>query len=266
MNPMRTLIKTFVGICGYSLQRRRRLIAPYVLRISGPGAEFSLWIANDSGQLWYGERNRTTDPELLALQALIKPGMRILEVGCHHGLHMSYLAQVVGPTGTVVAIEAEPGNALIAQAQIALNQFAHVQVINAAASDQVGKVTISLVDNQVGGAGMSDEQVSVQAMRIDDLWDPSRPFGLLKIDVEGFEAKVLRGATKIRAQRPALAIELHFPLLAKVGDDLAAMRGFLAGYGGTVMDPHGQMTPFDVDQLAALGQRFEKINLFLSPH
>ena len=265
MTFMRTLVKTFVSMCGFSIQRRRRVIAPYVQGISGPAADFSLWIANDSGQLWYGEPNRTTDQELLALRALVRPGMRVLEVGCHHGMHMCYLAQVVGSAGAVVAIEAEPGNALIAQAQIALNRFPHVQVINAAASDAIGQVTISLVDNQVGGTGMADEQVTVPAIRIDDLWDQSRPFGLLKIDVEGFEAKVLRGGARILAQRPALAIELHFPLLIKAGDDLEAMFGFLAGYAGTVMDPHGRMTTFDVDQLAVLGQQFEKVNLFLSP-
>jgi protein-L-isoaspartate(D-aspartate) O-methyltransferase len=56
----------------------------------------------------------------------IKPGERVLHIGCGTGYYSAVLASVVGPGGHVFAIEADP--ALASQAHVALNECANVTV------------------------------------------------------------------------------------------------------------------------------------------
>jgi FkbM family methyltransferase len=191
----------------------------------------------------------------------------VLEVGCHHGLHSVYLGRLVGPDGTVVAVEAEPGNALIAQAQLQLNGLDRCLVVAAAAGAQPGTVRISLVDNIISGAGVADELIEVPVVTGDELDRRHGPFTMMKVDVEGYEAKVLRGCAAIIKRRPRLALELHGPLLHHAGDRVEEVQAILAevGYQGTVMLPTLEMIAYEPARLPALCRDHAKVNLFLTP-
>ncbi len=263
----RALTRVLTRGLGLEVRRRRMVQAPYLMEVHAPGADFRFWIADDLGERWYATADHAHNPELLALRALARAGDRVLEIGCHHGLHTVYLAHVVGPDGVVVAMEADPGNALIAQAQLQLNRLAHAMVEAAAAGAEGGRARISLVDNTISGAGGPDELIEVPVLPGDELDRRHGPVTVLKIDVEGWEAKVLRGCAGILARRPRLALELHGPLLLQAGDrseEVAALLAPLA-YQGMVMLPSLEQIPYQVDQLPALCRAHPKVNLFLTP-
>lgn len=264
---MRNLLKSLAGVCGLELLRRRRVRAPYVRDIHAPGVDYRFWIANDVGQLWYGGGDHARNAELLALRDLAGTGARVLEIGCHHGFHTVFLGRLVGTGGTVVGVEAEPGNALIAQAQLTLNRLAHCRIEPAAAGAATGRATISLVDNVIGGAGLADEQIDVPVVTADALDASDGPFTVLKIDVEGFEAQVLHGAAGILARRPRLALELHPRLILQAGDRLEDVSTALGrvGYRGTILLPTNAVIDYVPDRLTSLARQHEKLNLFLVP-
>lgn len=79
-----------------------------------------------------------------------------------------------------------------------------------------GKISISGASNSAvvtSGAGV---RVKVTTL---DQYEHLRPT-LLKIDVEGFETKVLQGARKILSMRPKLAIEIHTEQLSRYGSSV----------------------------------------------
>lgn len=264
---MRNAIKALAAACGFEVARKRRVRAPYLTRILAPGADYPFWIANDTGALWYGAPDHRHNVEMSALRALVGPGARVLEIGCHHGFHNVYLAILAGPGGVVVGVEAEPGNALIAQAQLALNRLAHCRIEPAAAGAVAGRAAISLVDNVIDGAGTAAERVEVPMVTADGIDQRDGPFTVLKIDVEGFEAKVLRGAAALLARRPRLALELHSQLLRQAGDRVDDVVALLApgDYVGSVLLPTGESVAYAPERLAGLGAAHAKVNLFLTP-
>jgi FkbM family methyltransferase len=264
---VRSLVKALAARLGLELNRRRLVRAPYITSLHAPGVDFRFWIANDTGARWYAVADHANNAELLALRTLAIPGDRVLEIGCHHGLHTVYLGTLVGAGGMVVAVEAEPGNALIAQAQLQLNGLDRCLVEAAAAGAHAGHVRISLVDNVIAGAGTADELIEVPLVTGDELDRRHGPFTMVKVDVEGYEAKVLRGCAAIIARRPRLALELHGRLLQHAGDSVGEVQAILAGVGyrGTVMLPNLEMIAYDPVGLAALCREHAKVNLFLTP-
>ena len=135
--------------------------------------------------------------------------------------------------------------------------FPGVHVWEAAASDAEGTATFSVVTSSPFQSGLrpratlldSDEQielVTVRTARLDDVIPADDPVGFLKIDVEGAEVQVLRGAAGlIRRCRPVVVLEhggLEFTktfgtttddlwsvLVDELGYALYDMAGWLAG-------------------------------------
>ncbi|MEP6923650.1 MAG: methyltransferase domain-containing protein [Pyrinomonadaceae bacterium] len=65
----------------------------------------------------------------------LKPGNRVLDVGCGAGGSFPYLVRAVGFSGEVVGVEISPESTISARRRIAKNQWQNVQVIEAAAQD-----------------------------------------------------------------------------------------------------------------------------------
>ncbi len=161
----------------------------------------------------YGDYFET---EVAVFRQFVGPGDVVLDVGANIGAHTLALARLAGPGGAVYAFEPQR---LVFQnlcANIALNSLANVHCVNAAASDTAallhlydtdpdvannfGGVELGMVDGAPGGA-------PVPQLVLDDFLAIDR-LKLVKIDVEGMEAPVLRGARRTLARfKPVLYVE-----------------------------------------------------------
>ena len=65
----------------------------------------------------------------------LKPGDRVLDVGCGPGGSFPFLVHAVGPTGQVVGVEISPDVSELARRRIARNEWRNVAVVEAAAQD-----------------------------------------------------------------------------------------------------------------------------------
>jgi FkbM family methyltransferase len=182
--------------------------------------------------------------ELQLLCALADPARIAVDVGAARG-HFS--ATLLGCGCRVVAVEANPEEAARFARRLPDVPLHRVALSSATGAAQLrvplrtsgalpGYGTIEPANRlNVGHRGVAEVEVPLR--RLDDLGLP--PVGLVKIDVEGHELEVLRGAAGILARdRPALQLEAeerHRP------GAVASTAAFLAefGYAGWVLAPEG---------------------------
>lgn len=135
----------------------------------------------------------------------LSPGDTFFDVGSHAGVHSLIGARAVGKTGLVLAIEPDPANGAEIEAQAALNGFDQIRVVRKAVVADLSETW-----SWIGGGAVAQKT-------IDDLTHEFGPPTLIKVDVEGLELEVLRGAVAtIREHRPILVVEAHYGGLAGV--------------------------------------------------
>jgi FkbM family methyltransferase len=205
-----------------------------------PGIRFSVDLSDRiQREMWSG----CYEPHVTrCLEAILRPGDTFLDAGAHIGYHSLFAARLVENHGSVFAFEADPG--VYSRLARNLEQFprasafrnavwerdACVTFERSATSSESGWGKLTAVQNL--GAG---EQVQVQAISLDS-W--SRTAGLqacrmLKLDVEGSEPAVLRGAQAILHRfRPVLLLELNDTVLRYAGSSPAQLGAelFQRGY------------------------------------
>lgn len=157
-----------------------------------------------------------------AFLALIGPSMAVVDAGAHHGLYTLLAARRVGRRGRVLAVEPDPDARARLLANVALNAFKNVEVIGSALSDRSGVALLHVpADPAFRGraslrAGWNDGQRNdstlVTTECLDTLLDrlEERRLDVIKLDVEGWEPKVLSGSVQtIARDRPAIIFEVN---------------------------------------------------------
>ena len=193
--------------------KMRRMLAnftPYTAEHTYAGVRLKVRIADTLAQGWY-DHDWGPLPEIdLLRQGALHPGARVLDLGAHQGVVAMILAHHVGPSGQVVAVEALPHNARMAEVNRDLNGFGQIRVEAAAVSDQPGELEISTgLNGQVRNAATDIGTTRVPAVTVDGLAERHGPPDVLFIDVEGYECHALRGAGRTLERRPECYVEVH---------------------------------------------------------
>jgi FkbM family methyltransferase len=160
----------------------------------------------------YGEYGES---EWRVLSQLAPQGAVVAEIGANIGTHTVPLAKAVGDKGRVIAVEPQRIIHQYLCANVALNSLSNVETHHAGCGAGPGSMVVPHVEyhssarNNFGGVALlpQGEGESVNIRALDEIVG-ERKLHLLKVDVEGMEAEVLRGAEKIlREHRPFLYIE-----------------------------------------------------------
>jgi FkbM family methyltransferase len=160
------------------------------------------------------------------LKRLLRPADNCVDVGSHAGDVLALFLKLC-PAGKHIAVEPIPHMAAALRAK-----FPQAEVHHAALSDIPGEMDFHIVVNSPALSGLQPrpdlpqdcviERVPVAVRRLDDLVPDDRPIRLIKIDVEGAELGVLRGATRVMAANRPWVIFEH--------------GGASSGYGTTSAD------------------------------
>ena len=164
----------------------------------------------------YGEY---CEAEWSVLSHFVKPGHCVIEVGANIGSHTVALAKAVGPRGRVVAIEPQRIIHQYLCANVALNSLDNVEAYWAGCGAAADALVVPSVDyfapvrQNFGGVSLTadgdGEEVVVRT--VDEILN-DRAVHLIKIDVEGMELDVLKGAHRsIETHRPILYVENDRP-------------------------------------------------------
>ena len=179
--------------------------------------------------MWFRRYMRTFNESYLAgdyeadLQATfashLKPGQVVYDVGSNVGFMTLVAAKLVGPTGAVIAFEPSRETARQLAIQIKVNGLENVTVKRVAVSDREGVSRLMIIngssdmarlDGTASRGGFTADSEQVPTTTLDKVITEHPVPDLLKIDVEGAELMVLRGASRLlRDHRPVILIELH---------------------------------------------------------
>jgi FkbM family methyltransferase len=152
--------------------------------------------------IWMGWEEQE---ELRALPHLLHPGETFIDCGANVGLWSLVAAPLVWPDGRVIAFEPNPSVAK-RLAGVAV-QSSVIEVHAAALSDAPGALQLTAGREHNLAQISSEGGLSVPATTLDAELDRI-PHGI-KIDVEGFELKVLSGAVEALSHRPWLIVECN---------------------------------------------------------
>jgi FkbM family methyltransferase len=130
-----------------------------------------------------------------------------LDVGANIGWYSVLLDRLSAPGARVLAFEPDPGSYRLLRANLKANRTEHVTALNVALGDKPGVALLHRYRDSNNGrhtlldGNTSGGTVEVPVETLKDIWDReqlgARRVALLKIDVEGFECLVLRGAGDI---------------------------------------------------------------------
>ena len=162
--------------------------------------------------------------------------MCLFDIGASYGA-FSFAAAHFG--GTAVAVDPSPIAARLIRLQTRLNGYdKHIRIVEACVSDAVGEA--EMLSSGVFSDGYmrmargrsSSELTKTRAVTIDQLADQFGPPTHIKIDVEGYEAAVVRGAKRTLTRfAPLLFLELHNEMIRSEGGDPSCVLDDLAEMG-----------------------------------
>lgn len=230
----------FVAQWARSGARHTRLLRPLInvalpdrevlIRVrSGVGAELRIPIlARSEKYYWTGVHERHLQE---TLADLLRPGMTFWDVGAHIGFFSLLASRLVTRSGQVEAFEPFPPNQIRLARSIRVNDASNVNVHPLALSSHSGTASFHVNASSLMGSLMpqsGDNPVSVDCLSVDDAIRSIRPPQVMKIDAEGAELDVLRGARRLLAnERPKVLIELT------TNDMLAEIRTLAPTYRST---------------------------------
>ncbi|HEX8707274.1 MAG TPA: FkbM family methyltransferase [Pyrinomonadaceae bacterium] len=224
----------------YVTSRRARGIRPVVLD------GFELFVYEHDWDI--GENIILTghyEPHVTAfLKPRLREGMTFIDVGANIGYFTLLAAAQVGPSGRTIAIECNPKNCELLYMSLHRNGFDQVLVYPFAVSDAQKLMGFSwgfsngFVDEL---AGDDEEAVIVPAVTLDSLLRHEPRVDIIKMDIEGSEAKAWQGMRQvIQKHRPMVLMEFFPALLEKISGVKAGEfldEIFASGYTAAVIQP-----------------------------
>ncbi|MBO9502996.1 FkbM family methyltransferase, partial [Brevundimonas sp. A19_0] len=170
---------------------------------------------------------------------LVRPGDHLIEVGANFGVYTLAMARIIGEQGSLVSFEANPDLAGLVERSIKFNGYAgRARLVAKAAADAPGEVSFGVSRRNAGGGTLSSDPsglgsdsrlITVPATRLDD--EADQDVRLIRMDAEGSEPLILRGATRLLA-RPDIVVIMEWDIV-QMGSrtDVPAYVDWLAGMG-----------------------------------
>jgi FkbM family methyltransferase len=190
------------------------------------------------------------------LKENLQAGDTYWDVGANYGMTVLQAARIVKESGEVLAIEPSPANLEILKRNIHLNGYdGIIKPIDAAVCDlDGGTITFSLIDDGLSPCNslmfsnvtnsetpQVSQEISVPTISLDGLMSKNKRLPkLVKIDVEGAELKVLKGAIQLLSSKsaPMLILAIH-PFWLETPEDCQEIFSLLKGWGYQIIDREG---------------------------
>ncbi len=149
------------------------------------------------------------------LRSVLRRGWTVVDVGANLGYFALLAAKQVGPEGKVIALEPFPDSYRLLTRNIEVNKLANVLALPLAAGERKEERAFYCYERaNWNGFRIGDRppigQIRVTVRPLDDLLEREPRVDLIRMDVEGAELEVLRGAAEtLKKHRPVLAMEVH---------------------------------------------------------
>lgn len=153
----------------------------------------------------------------------VKPGMNVVDIGSNVGFYSLLAADKIGPGGTLTCFEANSELASTLFHNLHLNGFHdRSKVVNKAVFSHTKKLDFKIYENYMGSSSIwaNDEHaaiyhdklktVEIESVSLDEYFKENTKVDLLKIDAEGAEPFILKGAKRLLEANPDIIIIMEF--------------------------------------------------------
>lgn len=179
----------------------------------------------------------------------------VVDIGANIGYHTVIAAGLVGKKGHVYAFEPDPHNFQLLTKSVTSNNFQNVTLINKALADKKGKskLFLSNEDNH-GDLRIFDSKdkrrsIPIEQTTLDDYFGKKQKINVIKMDVQGAEGLILRGATSILEKNKKLTLFTEFWPKALE----------LSGVSGTEYLNLLKQNKFQVYEIESVTKKFKKV-------
>ena len=159
----------------------------------------------------------------------LKKGNIVFDIGAHVGFYTLLAAELVGKDGKVFSFEPLMANYEYLKKHIEINNYKNITSFNVAVSDKDGLAFFTKGENTSTGHLTSNGETKVRTMAIDD-WINNKKLpvpDILKIDVEGAEFAVLKGAVNLlNKYHPIIFLSTHSSDIHKKCCDFLLSLGY----------------------------------------
>jgi len=153
-----------------------------------------LWILGCSSKIFRFLTTTYESPVTHLFENIVKEGDVIYDIGAHVGYFTLLFSVLVGNKGKVVAFEPNKKNLEILKRHLKINRCKNVIVVDKAVSDKTGITFFDTGDGSWTGKISLTGEYEVEVVKLDDFISKNLIPSVIKIDVEGEELNVLRGA------------------------------------------------------------------------
>lgn len=167
---------------------------------------------------------------------IVRPGDVAVDVGAMIGYYTLILARGVGPGGRVYAFEPDPDSFRLLEENVAMNGYEHVTCRRAIVGDRSGSGSLFRAPDEHRGdnrayAHRKRAPTEVEMVALDEVVEA--PVDIVKVDVQGFEGRVLEGMPNLIAGSDQLTLLVEFSpeLLDEAGTDPVEFLGSLREQG-----------------------------------
>ncbi len=193
--------------------------------------------------------------EAALIGTLVREGDTVIDVGANVGYMTGVLALAVGATGRVIAFEPEHRNHELVKRTVALNAWSQVSLHRAACGESPGTLTLHRDDHNFGNHSLARDTIHtaatqvVEVVTLDETTSTLDELALIKLDVQGWEWHVLRGAQTLKRFSPVLVTEFFPRGLRLAGVDPRAMWAELESWGDVLcVSPDGRVVPITFEE------------------
>jgi FkbM family methyltransferase len=162
----------------------------------------------------YQRGQRYDELTVAVMTSVLKPSSNCVDAGAHTGTILDHMVRLA-PNGRHYAFEPLPDCARLLR-----ERYPNVLVHECALADETAIAPFHYVRSTPAYSGLdrrpsggydeeSVEMIEVSVIRLDDVIDPDVPIDFVKIDVEGAEARLIRGAFRtLRKWKPVVVFEV----------------------------------------------------------
>lgn len=195
------------GVQGLSYWHRARTFRPYVVRKTIAGEDFTFHIGDLEAKDMYDHPRPWRELSFMA-EHVLRPGDLVADCGANHGITGCFFARRVGETGRVLGFEPNRVNAEAARSNARLNRAANFEIRETVLGATTGTAFFRPEMNGSVTNAEDARAVAVPQVTLDDAFAARAP-DVVKIDVEGHELDVLRGARRVLSTLPRFDLEIH---------------------------------------------------------
>lgn len=196
------------------------------------------------------------------VEQILKPGDIFVDVGANLGYFTLLAAPIVGDEGHVYAVEPNDLNVKLLESSIRANGFENVSVMQVAAAERIETLLLhSTIGNGTTSAMREHELftgTSIPGIPLDIMLSGrKKPITLIKIDVEGFEYRALRGAEAVMSQdRPHIIFEFSAGGIDGIGGE--QFLRWLADRGYRFSNLSSAADKDRIDEIGGIMNAFER--------